>query len=283
MMKASLKKALADMKVGKWCFDSFVPAIRKALAARTASKNSTPENSISGLSLAALEVANNVSYDIVMQSQDSHRPVITGRRPEDPRSDAFWNPVLQQLSYKGKYGIVDLKSVTAKTRASLVDACAWIDEVDNDASIALRTHCTYLCCTEGGEFTSVSLPKALGIIFENPREDVLTFKDLAVILIHELGHQELFALNTADRLIDFSSDKELVHSPLQGYSRPPIGRLHSAHAIFRMLAFEIKAKHQHIDGLKRDLRNTIATLKETSLTPFGRALVDDVYQTWIDK
>jgi hypothetical protein len=51
-------------------------------------------------------------------------------------------------------------------------------------------------------------------------------------------HQDLFLLNIIDRLIQQNADYKLAHAPFQGTSRPPIGRLHSYFALYRMIQFQ---------------------------------------------
>ena len=100
---------------------------------------------------------------------------------------------------------------------------------------------------------------------------------MALSLVHELGHQELFLLNLVDRLIQASSDYTLAHAPYQGKLRPPIGRLHSAHALFRMIQFENGSNSSRQQRHQRLLNETIETFAESETTPFAWKLLHEVY------
>ncbi len=102
--------------------------------------------------------------------------------------------------------------------------------------------------------------------------DRLDYKNLAVSIVHEMAHQELFLINVLDRLVEESADFSLVHAPFQGIVRPPIGRLHSLYALFRMVEFEKQSglpneRHQQL------IFDTIDSFQDFELTDFARQLV----------
>lgn len=133
---------------------------------------------------------------------------------------------------------------------------------------------------ENGEFKGASHPFFMGLLFLNyskmKNENVL-----AMSIVHELAHQELFLLNMLDRLVTNSSNPKLIHSPYQGKERPTIGRLHSAHALFRMIkAGKIKndpSTNEHI----RYLKDTIVTFNKDELTELGSYLID-IYKSEVE-
>jgi hypothetical protein len=92
-----------------------------------------------------------------------------------------------------------------------------------------------------------------------------------------LAHQELFLVNLVDRLVNSSSDYALAHAPLQGTERPPIGRLHSAHALFRMRGLQKRAGWAHAET-DRLLAETCRSFTGDDLTPLAEEIVAKVYQ-----
>lgn len=80
---------------------------------------------------------------------------------------------------------------------------------------------------ENVSFRSASSPHAFGCIFFGESMNRLDYKNLAISLVHEMAHQELFLINLLDRLVEENADYSLAHAPFQGIVRPPIGRLHS--------------------------------------------------------
>ena len=74
-----------------------------------------------------------------------------------------------------------------------------------------------------------------------------------------------------------SNDFNLVHAPFQKRARPPIGRLHAAHALFRMQQFEklagIKASTHHAVLM----RETASTFAPGELTEVAKLLVLRAY------
>lgn len=87
-------------------------------------------------------------------------------------------------------------------------------------------------------FRSASHPQIFGLILIGDGVHELTAKQLAVSVVHELAHQELFLINLLDRLVNQPFDYNEIHAPFQGTKRPPIGRLHSMWALYRMVQFQ---------------------------------------------
>jgi hypothetical protein len=123
-------------------------------------------------------------------------------------------------------------------------------------------------------FRSASHPHFIGALFIKIQNSPML---LATSIIHELAHQELFLINFIDRLVNVKFDYNEIHSPFQNRPRPPIGRLHSAHAIFRMLQFDIQADLNNQQKYKDLLENTILTFNEDELTSFSWSLIHEVY------
>lgn len=105
--------------------------------------------------------------------------------------------------------------------------------------------------------------------------DRLDYKNLAVSIVHEMAHQELFLFNLLDRLVRTEADFNLVHAPFQGVVRPPIGRLHSLYALFRMVEFEKQAGLPH-ERHQQLVFDTIDSFKKFELTDFAKRLVQSI-------
>ncbi len=104
----------------------------------------------------------------------------------------------------------------------------------------------------------------------------MTAEQLAVSLIHEMGHQELFLINLLDRLVNSDFDYNLVHAPFQGKERPPIGRLHSLFDFFRMIQFERSANLNCVRHEELYLE-TENSFENGELTFFARELIESIH------
>jgi hypothetical protein len=100
---------------------------------------------------------------------------------------------------------------------------------------------------------------------------------IAAQLVHELAHQELFVLNAYDRLVARAGDDVIRFSAFAGVRRPTMGRLHAAHALFRMIQHSRQTGGStFVNRLK--LRLTTHDFREGELTPVGQTIVDEVYR-----
>lgn len=125
---------------------------------------------------------------------------------------------------------------------------------------------------ENVQFRSASHPHLMGTIILSEKAFKQDTNGLAVSVVHELAHQELYFLNLMDRLVVKAFDYNQIHAPFQDRKRPPIGRLHSMWALYRMVQFERKIGvpvQKHEDLLRR---NCIA-FELPELTEFGKFLV----------
>lgn len=123
------------------------------------------------------------------------------------------------------------------------------------------------------DFCGASCPQAFGIYFLGDQFFRATPSDRHLSFVHELAHQELFLLQLVDRLVESSANESLVFAPYQGRLRPPIGRIHSLWALYRMV--------QHAELMSCDKRflnkkfeQTVSSLSDNELTSFGKKLVD---------
>lgn len=166
-------------------------------------------------------------------------------------------------------------NVTQKHREAATKVLARIKET-TPAVYALIVSCgVKLCLVKGTKFRSASHPHFWGLVFLN--EDQLFETDpCAVSIVHELAHQELFLINLVDRLVNSSADYSMAHAPYQGRERPPIGRLHSGHALFRMIQVPCQPASQRARYLEL-LQATADSFLPAELSSFATSLVQAVY------
>jgi hypothetical protein len=128
---------------------------------------------------------------------------------------------------------------------------------------------------ESLQFKSASNPHLIGTIILTNQINFNKIYELSKSIIHELAHQELFLINFYDRLILESSDGVSKFSPYQKTVRPPIGRLHSLWALFRMVQYgRFQGGFDENEMLL--FNQTIQTLEDKILTDFGVNLVKTI-------
>ncbi len=142
-------------------------------------------------------------------------------------------------------------------------------------SVHLKKWISGYCKLDNATFRSASLPHAFGCIFFGDGLWESTPAQAAVSIVHEMAHQELFLINLVDRLVLGEADFKLVHAPLQGRLRPTIGRIHSLHALYRMIEFERVVGIDHSRHVEQ-LLATAQTFGPNDLTAFGLSLVNAV-------
>jgi hypothetical protein len=162
-----------------------------------------------------------------------------------------------------------------RVRQERVDGALEIIEKYDPILFGLVDHwITHFVLVNSPTYKSASHPHLFGLIYIDVDRSI---DEIAISIVHEFAHQELFLINLVDRLVNSESDFRLVHAPYQGTERPTIGRLHSAHALFRMTQFETKIGHpglpEHLDKLKK----TNASFQSGDLTPIGWKLIHEIY------
>ena len=128
---------------------------------------------------------------------------------------------------------------------------------------------------QGGTFSGASYPHAYGFYFTGDKFFSISTAERCLSLVHELAHQELFLLNLVDRLVEKAADHQLRFASFQGKARPPIGRLHSLAAIFRMLQFSAYFSGNQ-EFLKTKFKETRLSFEKGELTEFGELLVSNM-------
>ncbi len=135
---------------------------------------------------------------------------------------------------------------------------------------------TNILIVDGCDFKAASTPLIYGCLVVTMDWFNLSEHELALSATHELAHQELFLINTTDRLVAAGGDKVLKYAPLQKTDRPTIGRLHAAHALYRMIKFQESIDHDSSHN-KRLLKQTCLTLESNELTVLAKQMIEKVY------
>ena len=144
---------------------------------------------------------------------------------------------------------------------------------DADISALLNDLVAAFVRVRSVNFRSASHPQIFGLILIGDGALELTAKQLAVSIVHELAHQELFLINLLDRLVNQPFDYNEVHAPFQGTKRPPIGRLHSMWALYRMVQFQ-KIQNETDQKYQELLLKNVEAFEDQELTPCGKKLVE---------
>jgi HEXXH motif-containing protein len=132
---------------------------------------------------------------------------------------------------------------------------------------------------DGVAFRSASHPHGFGVIFLSAERCRSAPAEIALSLVHELAHQELFLVNLIDRLVREGSDHSLLHAPYQGKERPPIGRLHSAHALWRMTRFcRALGWGERAERYGGYLRSNLVAFRDGELTEFATRMLVNVHR-----
>ena len=261
--------ALQTIETGGWTFDELAPRFRSALKRRLGDAQDGQVASLERKSLMELTL---LAYD-----------------PEVPRSwhgfglnskflllpkEKEGSLVAGKLADKVFQGGVPA-ALTSEDTSLIGQAEKFLYEVARPTFVLKdRWVNSYMKLANVG-FRSGSHPHAFGCIFFGERIKEFTEKEVAVSIVHEMAHQELFLFNLLDRLVETDADFKLIHAPFQGTVRPTIGRLHSLYALFRMVEFERQAglnSSRHADLLFA----TADTFTAGDLTDYGASLVDAV-------
>lgn len=125
------------------------------------------------------------------------------------------------------------------------------------------------------QFRGASHPHLLSLIMIGESFFKLTETDMSLSIVHEMAHQELFLINTVDRIVQSKFEENLLEAPFQRALRPPLTRMHSLFALYRMVQFEREcgvAASKNANLLNRNLESFLPS----ELTPFGSGMVDSI-------
>jgi hypothetical protein len=196
----------------------------------------------------------------------------------------------QQAPYFAKQVDHIFKAETLLKSSDLIKtAASWMEEFVKFCEInpsynTLNHFLEYAILLENVSFRGASHPHFLSSLFLQLRPDDTKF-DFLVSIIHEAAHQELFLVNFVDRLVNEKFDHNLIHAPYQNKIRPPIGRIHSLHALYRMNQFimTFEPDHPKFNFFKSKFNSNLTSFEVGELTEFGNFLIRDVYEPFSKK
>lgn len=250
-----------------WVFDMLVPGFEFALKKRIlASRPAVTDEVLS-------------TQDITQLALLAYRPELTSNSVVNRPFGLFLDPCLFPessvlgLMAEQTYSGGCPSSFSLYERQLITDAHRLIAQKCPDVWGYLKKYVRHYMKVANVPYRSASWPHSFGCIFVGESALQRSPVDLSISLIHELAHQELFLVNLVDRLVTSNADYNLVHAPFQGRARPPIGRLHSFYALFRMIHF-VEKMDLSGEAYANYLNETYKTFEEEELTPFAKKLVD---------
>jgi hypothetical protein len=241
------------------------PATRERLAA-------LPSYRLAALALKA------VDKELALEGEDGSS-FLLDCGPRESDLPAFWRALLHSFNTNGYYPgarKVHYCQPTDAHRRALDAALGVLKERLPAAHAALTGWMQRILLVEGAVLSGSS-PRFFGCILMPTEHFQRSPIKFASELVHEMAHQELFVLNAYDRLVQPAADDVWRFSIFAGVRRPTMGRLHAAHAIFRMLQIA-RATHQRLRLMRGQLWTTTRSFREGELTPLAQAIVDDVYR-----
>lgn len=260
------------MRTQRWSFESLHQDFTDALLNKA--DQSLIDLSITGLAIHYFFKDLTLPMTALWRSQDL--TILNAENMSDVDVET-WQLLINKLAYKGEQQgalhAFDDNSITERLHI----ACEKIKRHWPAAYQNFRKSVPYICPIKNTTFCSTSTPKHFGVLFINS-DQIDDDEELEITLIHEMAHQELFLINTRDPLINPRYKHHMLHAKFQGYNRPPIGRLHSTHALFRMLQYARIIRSKYQDAIVRDFSEAMNTLLHEELSDFGQQLYDEVYR-----
>ncbi len=244
------------LAAGDWIFDKIGPAFHRRLSSpesKTLGEKSVTERCIAyytGYPLREVSVETEFAFANVSS------------RVEQGLEKAF----------QSDYPKAKIVQPEHELQKRLVASLNLVKSKNPEAYSLVQQHIGF-CRLSNVGFRSASHPHFFGLVIFGDRVLDLSEKELAISILHEMAHQELFLVNLIDRLVVSDFDHHEIHAPFQGKSRPPIGRLHSLWALYRMIQFQkflgdVDRKHLSL------LKDNAVAFAEGELTPFAQNLVE---------
>lgn len=252
------EKVLSLLSSGRWSLDAIAPAYARVLAKKV---GANPDQRISELTMICHgDVAASAAYVKPNQMVLDRNSV----------GDGAANLIEKTLAHE--YPTSKINPFGPSMLQKLNDAIAVIENADHTFARIVRKHIEGFVSVSNVNFRTASFPHFQGVVVLGPKAFDLSATQLAISIVHETAHQELFMVNVVDRLINEPFDFNEVHAPFQGTKRPPIGRLHSLWALYRMVQFqkmigEINMKHSEL------LFQNCEAFEPGELTEFATKLV----------
>ncbi len=250
-------KVLDVISKGEWGHDLIAPQFKRKLKQELSSSDD---------SLLSLSAQRYLDLNIKFNPQPDPESLSFFHMGQGMREDAVLG-LSRSISPEAL-----LAEFTSEDRMLINKALSLIQRTWLEAYTSTISTFELLILLDKVSFRSGSTARAYGAVFLGMPFRAFSEGEAATALVHELAHHELFLVNLLDRLVVESQDNRLEYAPLQGVQRPPIGRLHSLYALFRMLEFKVRT-NSFDPLLKQKFDQTYLSLRG-DLTPFGLALVE---------
>lgn len=208
-----------------------------------------------------------------------HFKKITHVQPPRTPKGKIYNPLTlhdsaSQDYIKQVFGINCVcNSIGRKELEDINKATKMLEEKDHETYKNFYSFADGLSVITGSTFRSGTHPHIWGLIFLNNDYIKSESRKVALSIVHEMGHLELYLINSLDRMIAPGEEKNNKFSPFQQRARPPLGRLHSAHALYRMILSNLSTEEEK-NEFRRILCDTCKTFDEEELTPFAKEILN---------
>ena len=254
------ERILVALENGEWCLQDIAPSFRRRLA-----------NGLQLDPLAKSISALCMGYYGKVHPKNILIPHMS--RAIDPNQLSVDAKNLIEATFVGNYEGSFVCAFETETRRKLQEALMIVEQANQGLSAVRESNIAGFIRVAGVNFRSASHPHIFGLILLGDGVLEQSDQQLAVSVVHEMAHQELFLVNLLDRLVNEPWDYNQVHAPFQGTKRPPIGRLHSLWALYRMVQFQrsignINRKYQDL------LRQNVEAFEDQELTSFAKKLVE---------
>ena len=251
---------LDNLKSARWSFHNLLPLYNAAINQRCVKQNLDIKKPLFARSLATFTATTEACHYSYKLEQN------TLKAPEGLFEDFLAKNNIPGLP-------IDFDSNEIQL---LTDALGLMEDKSKNSYYAWEYAIEGTLRISGGDFYGASHPHVASLILLGDKFFKGSRFDQALSLVHEMGHQELFLINTLDRLVQTGSEYSMLHAPFQGKERPPIARLHSLFALFRMVQFERENGLNTSTNLDLLVAN-LSSFKENELTDFGSKVVENIH------
>jgi hypothetical protein len=152
------------------------------------------------------------------------------------------------------------------------EAISLINMLSPESNDTLKIFLNAFIYSTEANFYGASHPHILGAIVLGEKFSNASVLDAAISIVHEMGHQELFLINTLDRVVRHGFEYNMIHAPFQGKARPPIARMHSLFALYRMVQVE-RLYGIRDSGNSQLMDENLKSFSSGELTEYGEAIL----------